>query len=88
VGETLARFAAFQSLGFVAVLWPERFRGGFAFGAGASAGLSRDEVRPRSKMWAIRAIVNPDGCGFFSQQSESALADEAALQWRLGVRMR
>jgi hypothetical protein len=87
VGDTLARLAAFQSFYFVAVLWPERFRGGFAFGAGASAGLSRDEVRPAIKMWPIRAIVNPSGCVFFWQCGVSAIGS-AAAQWRLGARMR
>jgi hypothetical protein len=34
---------SFQSHLFLAVLLPERFRGGFAFGAGANADLSRKE---------------------------------------------
>jgi hypothetical protein len=66
-------------------LGPERFRGGFAFGAGASAGLSREEVRSAFKMWTIRAIVNTGGCDFFCSAPGRWIG---MIQWRFGARMR
>ena len=48
--------AAFQSASSLAVLWPERFRGGCAFGAGfARPGLSRGDQRLRPCLeWRAR----------------------------------